>query len=57
MVVPDVDLPQDSSEQIVGHGDLRHLERDVTAIADDLGADLDQLLADRGQRPVLDFFR
>jgi hypothetical protein len=57
MVVPDVDLPQDSSEQIAGHGDLRHLERDVTAIADDLGADLDQLLADRGQRPVLDFFR
>jgi hypothetical protein len=30
-----------------------HLERDVATVADDLGADLDQLLAQAGQRPRL----
>lgn len=41
----------------MGYGDLRHLERDVPAMSDDLGTDLHQLLADRGQRPMFDFFR
>ena len=36
------------------HRDLRHLERDIAAVADHLRADLDQLLPERGQRPVLD---
>jgi len=52
-----VDPFQDVSEQSVGYGDLRHLERDVPAMSDDLGTDLHQLLADRGQRPMFDFFR
>jgi len=32
---------------------LGHLERDVAAMADDLRADLDKLLAQAGQRPRL----
>jgi hypothetical protein len=35
------------------HRDLGHLERDVATVADDLGADLDQLLAQAGKRPRL----
>src|SRR5437870_12206949 len=35
------------------HRDLGHLERDVATVADNLGADLDQLLAQAGQRPRL----
>jgi hypothetical protein len=35
------------------HGDLGGLERDVAAIADDLGADVDQLLAQADQRSRL----
>ena len=37
----------------VADGDLGHLERHVAAMADHLGADLDQLLAQAGQRPRL----
>ncbi len=37
--------------------DLRHLESDVATVAHDLGADLDQLFAQSGQRPVLNVFR
>ena len=36
-----------------GHRDLRHLESHVAAVADDLRSDLDQLLAQTGQRPRL----
>jgi hypothetical protein len=36
------------------HGDLGHLEGDVAAVAHDLGAELDQLLARAGQRRRLD---
>jgi hypothetical protein len=39
------------SANICRHRDLGQLERDVSAVADDLGADLDQLLAQAGQRP------
>jgi len=42
---------QDVPEHEPRHGDLVHLERHVTAMADDLRADLDQLLAQAGQRP------
>jgi hypothetical protein len=38
-------------------GDLGHLEGDVAAVADDLGADLDQLLLQACQRPFLDGLR
>ena len=31
----------------------RDLERDIATVADDLGGDLDQLLAQRGQPPAL----
>jgi hypothetical protein len=37
-----------------GNGDLGHLEGDTAAMADDLGADLDQLLLQARQRPVFD---
>jgi hypothetical protein len=35
------DQPQDLGEQHSRHGDLGHLERNVAAVTDDLGADLD----------------
>ena len=40
-----------------GNGDLGDLEGDTAAMADDLGADLDQLLLQARQRPVLDRLR
>jgi len=39
-----IDPPQDFPKQIAGHGDFGQLERDVPAMAQDLGANLDQLL-------------
>ncbi len=48
-----VNEAQDLSEQGAWDGDLRHLESDIATVADDLGADLDQLLAQRGDRPTL----
>ena len=36
---------------------LGHLERDVSTVPDHPRADLDQLLAQRGQRPLLDPIR
>ena len=36
--------PQGSRKQVPGHGDFGQLERDVPAVAHDLGANLDQLL-------------
>ena len=51
---------RDQAENLLEHlqwdGDLGHLERDVVAVADDLRADLDQLLLQARQRPVLDRF-
>jgi hypothetical protein len=47
------DQPQDIGEQSSRNGDLGHLEGDVTAVADDLRADLNQLLLQARQRPVL----
>ena len=39
-----------------GNRNFRHLEGDIAAVADNFGADLDQLLLQAGQRPVLDRF-
>ena len=36
-----IDQAQDFPEQFLRHGDLGQLERDVPAMADDLGADLE----------------
>ncbi len=36
-----IDQAQDFPEQFLRHGNLGQLERDVPAMADDLGADLD----------------
>ncbi len=47
-----VNEAQDLSEQRSWDGDLRQLESDIAAVAHDLGADLDQLLAQGGQRPM-----
>ena len=48
------DQPQDLCKQHPRHRNLGHLEGDIAAVADDLRADLDQLLLQAGQRPVLD---
>jgi hypothetical protein len=45
------DQRQDFREHLPRYRDLGHLEGDVAPVADDLGADLDQLLAQAGQRP------
>jgi hypothetical protein len=45
------DQRQDVGEHLPRHRDLGHLEGDVAAMADDLRTDLDQLLAQAGQRP------
>ena len=52
-----VNQAQDLGEQRFGDSDLSELECDVAAMSHDLGADLDQLLPQRGQRPVLDLLR
>ena len=38
----------------MGYCDLGELESDVATMPDDLGADLDQLFPQGGQRPALD---
>jgi hypothetical protein len=48
-----VDAARDIGEQVTSDGDLSHLERDVVTVAHDLRADLDELLAQRRQRPLL----
>ena len=45
------------SEQISEDGDFRELEYDIGAMPDYLGADLDQLLAQRSQPHVLNLLR
>ena len=47
------DQRQNFLEHLPRHRDLGHLECDVAAVAHDLGADLNQLLAQAGQRPRL----
>ena len=47
-----VNEAQDLGEQGSWDGDLRHLKRDVATMTHDLGADLDELLAQGGQGPV-----
>ena len=37
-----IDPPQDFPKQVPGHGNLGQLEREVPAVADNLGPDLDQ---------------
>ena len=44
-----IDQAQDFPEQFLRHGNLGQLERDIPAVADDLGADLDQLFQQRRQ--------
>jgi hypothetical protein len=51
------DQRQDVGEHLSRHRDLGQLESDVATVAEDLGADLDQLLAQAGQRPRLRCFR
>ncbi len=46
-----VNQAQDFPKQVVGHRSFSHLEDEITIKADDHGADLDQLLAQREQRP------
>ncbi len=52
-----VNEAQDLSEQRSWDGDLRELKGDVTSVANHLRTDLDQLLPQCGERPVLDFLR
>jgi hypothetical protein len=47
------DQREDFLEHLPRYRDLGPLERDVAAVADNLHADLDQLLAHGGQRPRL----
>src|SRR5260221_9414397 len=44
-------------EHLSWDGDLRHLEDDIASVAHHLRADLDQLLLQARQRPVLDRLR
>ncbi len=48
-----IDPPQNFPKQVPGHGDFGQFERNVATMPDDLRADLDQLLPQRGQRPML----
>jgi hypothetical protein len=50
------DETQDVGEEVSRNCDLRHLKRDIATVAHDLRADLDQLLFEAGQRPILDRF-
>ena len=49
-----IDPTHDLGEQGSGQRHLGQLEDDVASMAHDPGSDLDQLLAQGGQRPVLD---
>ncbi len=52
-----VNEAQDLSEQRSWDGDLRQPESDIAVVVHELGADLDQYLWQRDQRPVFHFFR
>ena len=47
-----IDQAQDFPEQLPRHRNLGQLKRDVATMANNLGADLDQLLPQRGERPA-----
>ncbi|HUL88450.1 MAG TPA: hypothetical protein VLU23_09725 [Pseudolabrys sp.] len=49
-----IDTTQEVGEQLMWDGHLSHLEDDVAAVANDLCSDLDQLLSERRERPLLD---
>src|SRR4051794_28500409 len=49
-----VDHRQDAPEEVAWHRHLGHLEHRVARVSDDLGANLHNLLAKRGQRPAFD---
>ncbi len=49
-----IDQAQDFPERFSRHGNLGQLERDVPAMSDDFRANLDKLVEQRGQRPMLD---
>lgn len=49
-----IDAAQDLGEQRPRHRHLGQLEDGVATVPDDPGANLDQLLAQRGQRPMFD---
>src|SRR5215471_21820240 len=51
------DEPQNLLEHLPWDGDLGHLEGDIAAVAHYLRADLDQLVLQGRQRPVLDRLR
>jgi len=51
------DVGKDTAEQVSGHGHLGHLEDGVAGMGDELRADLHELVADTGQRPVLHLLR
>ena len=48
------DEPQNLLEHLPCDGDLGHLEDDIASVAHDFRADLDQLLLQPRERPVLD---
>ena len=48
-----LDLFQNRDEQLTRHRHLGHLKSDVLGMPNHLCSDLDQLLPQRGQRPVL----
>ena len=51
------DPTEDLGEQRSRHRHFGQLEHDVAAVADDSGTDLDQLLEQGGERPLLDVLR
>ena len=51
------DQPQNLLEHLPGNGDLGHLKSDITAVAHDLRANLDQPFLESRQRPVFDRLR
>ena len=44
-------------KEVSWNGDLGHLECDIAPVANDLRADLDELLLQARQRPILDRLR
>lgn len=51
-ILKSADPLEDRSEELSGHGDFRKLERHVLGVPGDLGTDLDEILLQRGQRPL-----
>jgi len=51
------DQPQDVGEQTARDGDFGHLESDVATVTDDFRTDLDELLPQARERPILDPLR